>query len=199
MNPDRHRRRARPGAQPTHKRQALARPDMTSGARTSPHPCCPICSVAAFVLPMRLVRWNPAGDDLWECSACGYMTAYRVTTGQFEPPAGQPSEGWQPPLGWPRPRMTDPAVPSAAPDPMALIVEPATAASSLDQHDKTEPVGVELAPDARAATTLAPRYQETPEDPDNRQQSEGAGERIGQETDSLAPRDASTDRAADVR
>ncbi len=164
-------------------------PDTTSGARATWPPGCPTCSVGALVRPIQVVRWNDAGDDLWECTTCGYMAAQRVGTGQFEPPVGHPSEEWQPPLGWPRPQRIDPA-PLVLAHSTPPVVRAPRGTCSPSKRDPTQPVGAALAADARAPISM-----QTAEE--NAHAREGLGEEAThQQAHALG--DASTDPVADT-
>src|SRR5262245_40257494 len=79
------------------ERRCGPRSSMTLGASwLSPH--CPKCNSERGFPTQLATRSNEIGDVLCECMACGYVAVFRVGTDQFEPPKGQPSETWQPPL-----------------------------------------------------------------------------------------------------
>lgn len=61
-------------------------------------PCCPMCFV--FLHP---IDQNDRGDILFECMSdhpvgSGYMTVYRVVSGEYEQRPGVEMKRWAPPL-----------------------------------------------------------------------------------------------------
>lgn len=98
-------------------------------------PCCPKCSRGDVVHVIWAVRFNAAGDDLYECwnlSCSGYQAVYRSKTGWFEPHPQDSSDDWEPPLSWPRPPR-----PIAAPGPpVTEHPGPAISESESGRHDE---------------------------------------------------------------
>ena len=156
---------------------------------------CPRCSLTTLPRPLYLVRWNDALDHLFECLnvACGYTAAYRMRTGQFEPPVGQPSEGWQPPLCWRPPQPIGPTGPPAAENSTSPVAEPATGACSSGQYDPTQPAGAEPAAHSRAVAST-----EAAADPENGEtHDDDARDTLARQTQDVRVGDASTNGTAE--
>ena len=126
------------------------------GARgSSAH--CPMCkSARGYATPLYAVRSNEIGDDLYECTACGYRAVYRVQTREFEPPKEQLSEAWQPPLLWPLPLRFDPDWPNARKRPRASARPLLPETDSGEQHDHVQPAAADPAQQLRKATSEEP-------------------------------------------
>src|SRR5262249_539093 len=165
----------------------------TSGASwLSPH--CPICnSERGFpcLLPTGADESSGIGDGLWEWMGCGYTAVYRVGTGQFEPPKGQPREAWQPPLVWRtiapvRPEAPNRPTPSARPTP--------TRTDSREHRGRHKQPAAAAAPQSPAAK--APK---TAQDSKHELASAGLGEPLATETARGPSGDASIEAPPDFR
>src|SRR5262249_15266043 len=128
------------------------------------------------------------GDALCECVACGYMAVYRVGTGQFEPPKGQPREAWQPPLVW---RTIAPVRPEAPNRPTPSAKTP-TGRDPRDPRARHKQPAAAAAPQSRAAK--APK---TAQDSKHELASAGSEEPLATETARGPSGDASIEAPAD--